>query len=326
MKRLRWKWVGVALVVLAGATALRAAEVRREAVRLETRHGTLHGTLDLPAGKGPFPVVLLIAGSGPTDRDGNSPLLPGKNDHLKLLGQALAERGIAALRYDKRGVGASALAMRNVKPEDVRFDTLAADAAGWVEQLHRDKRFTRVGAVGHSEGSLLGMIAARRARAEAFVSIAGAGRPAADLLREQLGKAGLPEELRRKADAVLDELAAGRPVAEPPQELAAMFHPAVQPYLMSWMKYDPARELARLKVPVLLVQGAADVQVSLEDAKLLAAAKRSARLVVIADMSHLLKQAATPSDQEKAHSDPTAPLAPKLADELATFLIKNLGK
>ena len=297
-----------------------APKITEAAVQLETKAGKLDGTLDLPPGNGPFPVVVIIVGSGPTDRDGNQPLM--KNDSLKLLGQGLAARGIATLRYDKRGLGKSAAAA--TKEEDLRFDHFAEDVAGWVELLRKDRRFSRVGIVGHSEGSLLGMLAAKRAKADAFVSLAGAGRSAPVVLREQLGTK-LSEELKKQSDHILDELVAGRTVADTPKLLAALFRPSVQPYLISWFKYDPAQEIAALEMPVLIVQGTTDVQITVDDAKRLAAAKKDARLVVIDDMNHVLKTAKTPEEQRKAYFEREQPLAAGLVEEVAGFLGKALG-
>jgi uncharacterized protein len=289
-------------------------------IQLETKRGTLFGTLDLPAGDCPFPVVVIIAGSGPTDRDGNSALT--KNDALKLIGQGLAAKGIAALRYDKRGIAKSTAA--GAKEQDLRFEMYADDAAAWVELLRKDKRFTRVGIVGHSEGSLLGMLAAKKAKADAFVSIAGPGRNAPEVLREQLKK-NLQGELQKKALEIIDELAAGREVKEAPKELAPLFRASVQPYLISWFKYEPAKEIATLTMPVLIVQGTTDIQVPEGDAKLLAAAKKDAKVSITEGMNHVLKAAATKEEQNAAYTDPAIPLVPGLVDELAAFLKKHLG-
>src|SRR5262245_38996911 len=160
--------------------------------RLETKTGTLSGTFDLPKGAGPFPVIIIIAGSGPTDRDGNQVLM--RNDSLKMLGQGLAAKGIAVLRYDRRGVGKSMAAAP--KEQDLRFDHLIDDAVEWVKLLRTDKRFSKVAIGGHSEGALVSLVAAKRAKADAYVSISGAGRPIPAVLREQLSK--LPKELKDK--------------------------------------------------------------------------------------------------------------------------------
>src|SRR5690606_11236335 len=126
-----------------------------------------------PAGGAPSPVVLIIAGSGPTDRDGNSPLLPGQNNSLRLLAEGLAQRGIATLRYDKRGIAESANA--ELREADLRFNTYVDDAAALLSRLHDDARFSRVSVVGHSEGALIAVMAAQKAAVDAIVSIAGAG-------------------------------------------------------------------------------------------------------------------------------------------------------
>src|SRR5579872_4850595 len=88
---------------VAAGSLPRFARAAESDISLETATGTIYGTLTLPAGNAPVPIVLIVAGSGPTDRDGNSPGLPGKNDAYKLLAAALAQRGIASIRYDKRG-------------------------------------------------------------------------------------------------------------------------------------------------------------------------------------------------------------------------------
>lgn len=295
-----------------------------EAIRLVTKTGDLHGTLDVPASAGPWPVVVILAGSGPTDRDGNQPGL--KNDGLKMVGKGLAERGIAALRYDRRGIGKSRDAC--LKEEDLRFDALADDAAAWVELLRKDARFGKVGIAGHSEGSLSGMLAAKRANADAFVSLAGTGRDAPSGLRAQLAR-NLPpayKELKDKSDQIIAELAAGRTVAEVPKLLESLFRPAVQPYLISYFKYDPAREITALHVPVLLVQGTTDMQVLVDDAKLLAAAKKDAQWLEIKEMNHVLKHAKTLDEQMATYTDPKVSLAPGLVDGIAEFLSKALSR
>lgn len=308
---------GAVLVVLAACAGspTRSDPIGTEAVQLETPTGTIHGTLELPGGVGPHPVVVIVAGSGPTDRDGNSVLVPGANNSLKMLAEGLAANGVASVRYDKRGVGQS----RRAAPSeaDLRFDTYATDAAHWVERLKGDARFAAVGVAGHSEGSLLGMLAADRAGADFFVSLAGAGERASDLLRRQL-RPQLPPELWLQSERILAALEAGRTADSVPDDLMPLFRPSVQPYLISWFRYHPPAEIARLTVPVLIIHGTTDVQVGVEQAYALHAARPDAKLQIVEGMNHILKRVpADPERQQASYSDPTLPVVPEVVEGVA---------
>lgn len=302
----------------AATTTIPTLACNSDSVTLAIPTGMLEGSLLCPTTRAPWPVALLIAGSGPTDRNGNSAGLPGPNNSLQMLATALAARGIASLRYDKRGIGASRAAMTS--EAHLRFDMLADDAAGWARLLHDDPRFSSVTIIGHSEGSLLGMLAARRASADAYVSIAGVGRPAWQVLHEQLA-ARAPADLVAESDTIMARLSRGETVDSVPPTLAALFRPSVQPYLISWFRYDPSAELGKLKIPVLVAQGTTDIQVNEQDARLLAAANREARLVIVDGMNHVLKL--VPGDnvaQLNSYSDPKLPVAPVLVDAIVEFV------
>jgi pimeloyl-ACP methyl ester carboxylesterase len=293
-------------------TALQMAAA--EEATLVTPTGTLRGLFILPNASSP-PVALIIAGSGPTDRDGNSPALPGPNNSLKLLAEGLADEGVATLRYDKRGVGASAAAART--ESDLRFETYVDDAAMWVAKLRADKRFSRVMIVGHSEGSLIGILAAQRGGVDRLVSIAGPGRGAAETIRGQLATR-LPADLLKASNSILESLSAGKTVADVPPALAALYRPSVQPYLISWFRYDPVREVGKLKIPVLIVQGDTDMRVSVDDARLLAGKDRG--LLIIDGMNHVLKHVpANEAQQVKSYGDPSLPVEPALVRAIAKF-------
>jgi uncharacterized protein len=287
-----------------------------EDVTVSNGFGPLQGTLTLPSGCGPVPAVLIIAGSGPTDRDGNSGAAL-QTDMYRLIAEGLGARGVAVLRYDKAGVGSS-LAAAPASEEALRFEMGAEDAALFVGQLRADPRVSRVVVAGHSEGALLGMLVAERAPIDGYISIAGAGRPIGVIIREQLSKQ-IDGRLLTQAAAVLEQLEAGDTVSDVPAEpvLAALFRPSLQPYLISWMKYDPAQEFAGMTVPALIVQGTTDIQVDVADARLLAAARPDAELLLIDGMSHVLKAAALDSAaQRRAYSDPSLPVVPELLERL----------
>ena len=310
-----------ALVACIGAVPVCAQEPRwtAEDVSLTTPTGVLFGTITRPIALTRYPMVLLIAGSGPTDRNGNTIGAANGPASLRLLAEGLAARGIAALRYDKRSIGASRSAA--VSESALRFDMLADDAAAWVRQLRTDPRVTSVSIIGHSEGSLLGMLATQRAPVDVFVSIAGPARRADLVLHDQLA-AALPPALLAQSDSALARLAAGDTVTRTPPGLDALFRPSVQPYLISWFRYTPTVELAKLRVPVLIVQGTHDFQVMPTEATLLAAAVPRATTLVVEGMNHVLKVAPADRSQQiaRAYVDPTIPLAAPLLDSLVAFV------
>jgi pimeloyl-ACP methyl ester carboxylesterase len=286
---------------------------------ISTPTGMLAGTITRPASSARYPLVLLIAGSGPTDRNGNVAGAGSGPATLRLLAEALAVRGIAVLRYDKRGIAGSRAAGRS--ESDMRFDLLADDAAAWARAIRTDRRVTTVTIAGHSEGSLLGMLATQRAPVDAFISIAGPGRRADQVLHDQLASA-LPAALQAQSDSVLARLVAGDTVSRSPPGLEALFRPSVQPYLISWFRYTPSLEISNLRVPIMIAQGTHDFQVLPTEAALLAAAVPRAMTVTVEGMNHVLKL--SPADRAQqlagAYVDPTLPVALPLVDSIAAFV------
>ena len=306
------------LAIIAGVLAapVFALEFRSQPIELKLPDVTLRGTLEQPLTVKPVPVVLIIAGSGPTDRNGNSKLIPGANNSLQMLAQQLAQQGIASLRYDKRGVGESEW----LQPDEskLRLDTFVNDADAWAGELER-RGFAKPYLLGHSEGALLASLLAQRRAVAGVMLLAGAGRPADAVIQEQLQKQA-PHLLADSA-RILAELKAGRLVAAVPASLLALYRPSVQPYLQSWLRRDPAVELAKLNIPALTISGDADVQVGAADAEALAAVS-GVQALRIANMNHVLKQVA-PADmaaQQASYSDPNQPLAPALIPALVQFI------
>lgn len=299
--------------------ATRAASVTlTEAdIVLQTATGNIYGTLALPAAaKGAVPAVLLIAGSGPTDRNGNGGGV--QPDTLRLIAQGLAARGVASVRYDKRFIGASA--SKTMREQDLRFNMYFEDAAAWIALMRNDSRFSRVIVAGHSEGALLGTIAAERGGVAALVTLDGAGRPAATILREQLQNS--PPAIVARANDIQAQLQAGKLYTGPiPEALQPFFRPSIQPYLISWYKYDPAVELGKVHAPVTIVQGTADIQVSMADAQALKRGNPSAKLVIVQGMNHVLKHAPDTSTRVAilaGYMNSSLPVEPQVLDALAS--------
>jgi pimeloyl-ACP methyl ester carboxylesterase len=290
-------------------------------VVLPSEPAPLHGTLLTPEGP-TRAVAVILPGSGPTDRDGNSPggLVAST---YRLLAEGLAEQGVATVRIDKRGVGASAFAA--VAEQDLTFQTYVDDARAWAAEAARLTGRSCVWLIGHSEGSQVALAAAQDGNESVcgLVLLAGAGRPAGAILREQF-QAGLPPALLAPAFAALDELEAGRTVTDAPPELAALFRPSVQPYLISWIGLDPVDLIRSYEGPVMIGHGSTDIQVGMVDANALSAARPSARLVVWDGVNHVLKLA--PADRAAniaVYSDPDLPLAPGVVDDVAGFILED---
>lgn len=305
--------------LLLATTALYAGE---EEITLNTTTGDIHGKLMLPDGGMPCPVVIIIAGSGPTDMDGNSIGTGMTNNSLLYLARELAANGIASVRYDKRGIGKSAAA--GTKEEDLRFEHYIDDAAAWADMFSADDRFSTIAIAGHSEGSLIGMVAAQKSNAvKAYISIAGCGRPAYEIIEEQLQRQ--PEQIQREAAEINKELCEGRMVEDVPNYLAALYRKSVQPYLISWFRYSPAKEIARLKIPVLILQGDKDIQVGVKEAEKLFAARMFSSFYIIKGMNHVLKHCDSDNMlvQLETYQSPDLPIKEELIEHIARFLLNK---
>lgn len=234
----------------------------------------------------------------------------------------LAENGIASLRFDKRGVGASKKAI--TKEADLTFDTLVTDVVRWIDYLKSVGRFKEITIAGHSEGSLLGMIAAQKG-ADKYISICGAGFPADQIIKRQMASTpGIKDSALIIINNILDSLRNGHLVKKYPLYLMSLFRASVQPYLISWFKYDPAKEVEKLHIPILIIQGDNDMQVANDDAEKLHKANSKSKLVIIKDMTHTLRICTSKDRNEnlKTYQNASMPLSEKLMNELIEFILK----
>jgi pimeloyl-ACP methyl ester carboxylesterase len=316
---------GIALVAL----TLQNADTTAPAVAVESaytiRSGGLElaGTLTVPrAAAGKVPLVVIIAGSGPTDRNGNSMLGIRPNSYAQLAWR-LAERGVASLRYDKRVLPAT---KGTVDISRLSLEDFAADARAAAESLARDARFSRVLLLGHSEGSALALIAARAGPpVSGVISVSGLGRPLGVVMREQLSRQFDSATLVRYDTAMAQYLRGETPQDVPPL-LAVLFVPINQHFMKSLATFDPPAAIRAVRQPVLIVQGGRDLQVTVADAERLHSARPDAQLVVIAQANHVLKQAGdtTLVGQMALYQSPTAPIMSEVVNAIADW-IQKLG-
>jgi uncharacterized protein len=286
--------------------------------------GPLRGTLVSPAGHD-VPVVLIVPGSGPTDRNGNGPNGLRASTY-RLLADGLRDRGIASVRIDKRGMFGSASAIPDA--DNVTLDDYAADVHAWVAAIRARTGVSCVWVLGHSEGGLVALVAAQHATDICGVMLlATAGRPFGTVLREQLRTNLANPPLLNNAMSILDALESGHTVdaANIDPALMPLFRPRVQRFLISELSVDPASLLAAYKKPVLIVQGEEDLQVSPEDAQLLKRADPRAEIVLIGDANHVFKavRQGDRKDNVAAYSDADRPLADHVVDAISTFVLRS---
>jgi len=274
----------------------------------------IDGTLTLPENIVNPSLVIFIQGSGPLDRDGNQMMM--KNDAFKKIAHELSENGIASYRFDKR---IFKMEKFNIKEVDLRLEDFVTDVKSILEYFKADKNFDKIILAGHSEGSLIGMLAAQQGAPDAFISLAGAGRSIDKIIVEQLSKQS--EELSENACKALEEIKETGSTVNYSPYLESIFRSSVQPYLASWMKYDPALEIAKLDIPILIINGSFDLQVDITDAEILNASAKNSKLVILKNMNHIFREIKGENlENTKAYNEPNRPLHPELIPVLVDFI------
>ena len=260
-------------------------------------------------------VVLIIAGSGPTNADGNNPYL--KSNTYKYLAEELGRNGISSVRYDKRGIGRSA--EHAPKESMLRFETYVNDANEIINGLH-EQGYKKIIIIGHSEGSLIGMmVAGKNKYVTKYISIAVPGNSADIILKEQFK--AQPEEIAKQASLMIDSVKAGIPIPYVPSYLKAVFRKSVQGYMHSWFQYNPQEEIKKLNIPILILQGTKDLQVQVIDGQQLYLANTKSILKIIENMNHVLRiiESDEKTDNFKSYNNPRLPISDQLQKTVVQF-------
>ncbi|MEC4591770.1 MULTISPECIES: alpha/beta hydrolase [Nitrospirillum] len=327
MRPLLRRLLAAALILTAPMALAQSPDTSDTEVSLGGGGGSfLYGSLMRPADWKGGVAVLMQAGSGPSDRDGNSTLLTVRGNVLKLIAQGLAAYGVASLRVDKRCIAKSAAACPG--EDNLRFSTYVDDMAAWARYLARQPQVRCVMLLGHSEGATIATLAAAQLAKEkvpvcGVLSLSGAGRPFGDIRLQQIRDRGAPPAILDKVAAIEAALKEGRTVDDVPPALQVLYRPAIQPYVISQGAVSPTQAAAALTVPLLVLQGDTDLQVTVEDACLLAQAQPAATLALIPGANHMLKAApAEPKANIATYADPTLPLAPGVMDAITAFIHK----
>ena len=300
----------LAILGLSGMAVTAAAD------ETKIRVGFIDAVLTVPPDVERPPVVLLIAGSGSTDHDGNGP--QAKPATLKKLSEQLVARKIATLRYDKRGAGG--WKPEYGRPEDFRFPHFVDDATALVNYLRGSRKFSRVVLAGHSEGGLVAILTARRVPVDRLVLLVTAARRQGDLVKAQLEKKLPPDKLEPIVKA-LDAIMAGQIVDPPPQGLAIA--PSMQPSIASAFAEDPIPPLKLIDQPTLIIGGGRDLQMARLDFAALSAASPVAKTLWLPDMNHVLVDVTDDADNMAAYNQSERALNSVLVDSVAAFILAD---
>ena len=311
----------ILLVVFA---ALATTLAQAEELRIDGPAGPLGGEALVPDGV--QQIVVIVPGSGPTDRNGNSP--QGlSTDAYKMLAEELAKQRIASIRIDKRGMFSSA--STDIDPNKVTVSRLGEDVRAWVAEAASRIGVTCAWVAGHSEGGLVALIAAQDASAPicGLILIAAPGRPLGTILREQLRANPANASILDGALVAIDELERG----EKPEfavwefTLKRLFPEVVHDFLIDLFAQDPAALIAEVRVPILILQGTRDIQITEADADALVRAQPAAEKKLLAQMTHTLKSVYSEDREANAatYSDPSLPLHAVLVPFIADFIRRN---
>lgn len=274
----------------------------------------IDGTLLVPKKEKNLPLAIIIAGSGPTDRDGNQQMM--KNNSLKFLAEGLYDKEIATFRYDKRIV--KQMKNRSIDERNIHFGDFISDAVAVLKYFQKDKRFSKIYIIGHSQGSLIGMVASQEG-ANGFISIAGAGQEIDDVIVDQLSKQAA--DLVDNARTSFDDLRANGVAYNYSPGLASIFRKEIQPFIFSWMQYNPQEEIVKLDIPIMIINGDKDFQVQVSEAELLHSAKPDATYKIIHNMNHIFKEVEGNSlENSKTYNQYNLPVIPELIDSIADFI------
>ncbi len=276
----------------------------------------IDGTLLIPNDVEKPNLAIIIAGSGPTDRNGNQNML--KNNSLKKLAEELSKEGLATFRYDKRIV--KQIRKNNVDM-NIRFDDFITDAISVLNYFKNNDAFNKVYIIGHSQGSLVGIVAAKEG-ADGFISLAGAGKPIDEVIIDQVtATAPMFTEDTKRVFSIMKE---GKTTTDFPQALISIFNLEVQPFMMSWMAYNPQEEIRDLEIPVLIINGTKDLQVSEDEANLLHSANTNSTLKIIEKMNHILVPIEGDTlENSKSYNESQRKISGELIQSIVVFTNNN---
>lgn len=297
--------------------ALSAYSQTTDTMFVQSNNVKIHTVLTKPENINNSRLAIILAGSGPTDLNGNQPNM--KNNCLLYLSNALVDIGIATVRFDKRGIAKSTY--QGFNESELNIEQYASDVTAIVNHF-KQKGFVDIYIIGHSEGSLIGLISLQNVKVKGFISLSGAGNSADVLLKEQL-KPKLPSTFFNQVVVIIDSLKNGQIVTNTPPQLNSLFRPSVQPYLISWFKYNPTTLIKTINCPSLIINGSKDIQTHVKEAEMLYAAASNSQLAIIDNMNHILKPVDGDMQANIAtYTNPDIQISDELVQKIVDFFKK----
>ncbi|MFT6192803.1 MAG: pimeloyl-ACP methyl ester carboxylesterase [Polaribacter sp.] len=298
------------LIISIFTITISLAQVKSEEININNQAIQLPGTLTYPAEN--IPLLIWVHGSGPVNRNGNQPAQNVKANYIKQFRDAVNKENIAFFSYDKRTA--------NSKNREFLKDTQAKDFAFDVEEVvnhfKKDKRFSEIILVGHSQGSLIAMLALDKV--DKYISIAGAGETVDKTIVKQL--TAQSADFGKIAAGHFKELKETGKVEDVNPNLLSIFAKPNQSFWNSWMQLDPVKEMKKIKIPVLIINGDKDIQVKIENANALHSANKASELVIIKNMNHVLKDIQQEEDNIKSYYSAEYPISKELIKTILEFV------
>ena len=308
--------ISIVLVFLAPSLFTAQTEIISEELHLKSDSIKLPGTLSFNKNIVQQALVIYVHGSGNVDRNGNQAGAI-KANYIQQLAEALNKNSIAFYRYDKRTA-----TQENMKylMQGISFLDFVKDVQVSVEHFKDDSRFSSIVIIGHSQGSLVGMLALSQ-DVDKYISIAGPASRIDEIMTQQIRKQN-GDSLAGIVDSHFKESNATGTIENVNSMLFQLFNPQNLPFFESWMQYNPTNEMSKIKVPILIINGNKDLQVSVEEAKTLHNANPDAELVIIENMNHVLKNIEKDEDNFKSYSSPDFPVSEELVEVISRFIKK----
>ncbi len=276
----------------------------------------LPGTLSYNKTLKPQPLVIFAHGSGTINRDGNQ--LPFSTpNYIKQLSEALTNSNIAFYRYDKRNATKANL---KFLIKGMSFDELTNDLKIAINQFKDDKRFSSITLIGHSQGSLVAMLATSK-YINKFISLAGPAISIDKVLVKQITNQ-LGTETGKILKNHLEELKQTGTIKNINPTLQGLLHPSNQKFLKTWGEYNPTAELKKLTIPTLIINGTKDLQVTPDDAKLLYESALNAQLKIIDKMNHVLKTIYYNDNNLKSYTSSEFKISQELVNVITEFILQ----